>query len=261
LVAKIQFEGVAANVLNICQLATWSPLEKRLIINEVNQDATFLAGEGDAWFIRNRAALSTGKSRTFAPSVQHRLRGLDSVLEIGCADGRNLEQFIDLGFQTVVGVDPSELAVSLGTAQNKKLDLRVGTAENLPVDDDEKFDVVIAGFFLYLVDRSHLLASIANIDRVLRKSGYLLLIDFFSSKLTKIQYVHKPGLFSYKMNYSEIFLATNEYQLIESYVLAIAPLPGNQPYPTPPLSSASKTVAAQKGDPVNLWLLQKTATY
>jgi len=67
------------------------------------------------------------------------------------------------------------------------------------------FDIVVFGFCLYLCDREDLFRIAQEADRVLKPDGWLIIHDFFAKTPTRREYHHKPGLFSYKMDYRRLF--------------------------------------------------------
>jgi ubiquinone/menaquinone biosynthesis C-methylase UbiE len=81
---------------------------------------------------------------------------------------------------------------------------------------DASFDVLIVGFVFYVVDRSLLLRTIAEIDRVLQDNGILIIIDFFTEASVRRNYAHISEFpaFTFKDKYDEIFTATHFYHLL-----------------------------------------------
>ena len=65
--------------------------------------------------------------------------------------------------------------------------------------------MVIFGFFFYLCDREDLFTIAQEADRVLRKSSWLVINDFFSMTPVRRDYHHKKGVYSFKMDYRQIF--------------------------------------------------------
>jgi 2-polyprenyl-6-hydroxyphenyl methylase/3-demethylubiquinone-9 3-methyltransferase len=112
------------------------------------------------------------------------------ALDIGCGGGFLAEEFAQLGFE-VVGIDPStvsiETARSHAASSGLRIDYRIGSGEELPVEDSE-FDVI------YCCD---VLEHVSNLDRVVSetaramKPGGLYLFDTvnrtFTSKLVTIK--------------------------------------------------------------------------
>jgi ubiquinone/menaquinone biosynthesis C-methylase UbiE len=116
-------------------------------------------------------------------------------------------------------VEPSREAIQDGQAQFPSVQFLRGTASELPLDAQARFDVVIVNFVLHWVDRSTLLRSVAEIDRVLADGGFLVIGDFYPSLPQRVRYHHLPeqDVWTYKQNYSDIFLASNLYETIASY--------------------------------------------
>jgi len=171
----------------------------------VSQRKKFLDGEGDQWFQRNRAGKGTEGGYAEDP-VLEMLCSLGfcprRVLEIGCSDGGRLQVIQETFGAECSGVEPSQLAVEAGLKRG--LDVRQGTADELPFADGE-FDLVILGFFLYLVDRGDLFKIAAETDRVVSDDGIVAVYDFYSPVPYRNPYQHRSGLFSYKMDYSRMF--------------------------------------------------------
>ena len=76
------------------------------------------------------------------------------------------------------------------------------------------FDIVIAGFCLYLCDRSDLFQIAAQMDRVLADGGHMVIYDFYTDVPYKNSYGHLGGLYSYKMDYPSMFSWNPAYQRV-----------------------------------------------
>jgi ubiquinone/menaquinone biosynthesis C-methylase UbiE len=188
----------------------------------MNQNQIFARSEGDAWFNRNQGLVKSTDLVVNSPDVQYTLQTLlpfgnriDKVLEIGCSNGVKLEVICNQLIAVGVGIDPSILAVEDGNEREKNTDIElfVGSAEKLPFED-ASFDLVSFSFCLYLFDRSTLLRSLTEADRVLKPGGFLVITDFDPSYQVKRPYSHLEGLFSYKQNYAAFFTQTHLYFLL-----------------------------------------------
>lgn len=168
------------------------------------QRTAFLNGEGDAWFNRNANYEIDQFDHVDKEILQHLSRE-SNILEIGCADGRRLARIQKvLGTDSrLVGIDPSTAAIQQGLIKFQGLDLRIGTADDLPLN--EFFSTVILGFCLYLCDRTLLSKIVAEVDKVLLDNGTLIIVDFDPPHPRRRQYRHHEGLWSYKMDYSTLF--------------------------------------------------------
>lgn len=173
----------------------------------MKQKTAFLESEGDAYWKRNAAAAASRQlpeddSALMALLEIPRLSADSTVLEIGCGEASRLSWLRENRGMACCGVEPSAWAVS--AARERNIDVRQGTADRLPFDDG-KFDVVIFGWCLYLCDREDLFRIAYEADRVLKDPGWLLILEYFNPAATKREYHHRPGVFSYKMDYRKLF--------------------------------------------------------
>ena len=181
-------------------------------MSDESQKRAFLLGEGDAWYSRNG-----GDGSEALDHIDRAIIGLigspSSVLEIGCADGRRLRRIgTAIGANArLVGIDPSASAVADGRASSSNLDLKVGTADSLPLD--ESFDLVVIGFCLYLCDRALLSRVVSEVDRVLVDGGQVIIVDFDPPTSRRRRYRHLDGVWSFKMDYSALFTAFPHFVL------------------------------------------------
>jgi ubiquinone/menaquinone biosynthesis C-methylase UbiE len=169
----------------------------------------------DAWFRRNAQALEPASlnSKSVRLFSAH-LKADQRVLEIGCANGYQIERLRLMTGCRANGIDPSPAAIADGTGRFPNVQLAVGTADALAFDD-ASFDAVIFGFCLYLVDRSLLSRVVAEADRVLRPGGRLMITDFDPAHPHRRAFKHQTGLWSYKMQYPTLWLASPAYTLVE----------------------------------------------
>jgi SAM-dependent methyltransferase len=178
-----------------------------------SQKDTFLAGEGDAWFARNLQHVRETGSDIVLATLQDIPIAPSSFLEIGCANGYRVAKICERFGAAGFGIEPSAKAVADGRERYPQLSLEVGTADQLPFADGQ-FDLVIFGFCLYLVDPRLHLRCVGEADRVLADGGFLLIYDFIEPIPYHNEYVHRPGIRSYKMEYSRYFLASPAYRLL-----------------------------------------------
>ncbi|MDF2178309.1 class I SAM-dependent methyltransferase [Aliiglaciecola sp. CAU 1673] len=186
----------------------------------MKQKESFMAGEADAWFLRNTSSDTTFSLDDFVkkdPALVYLLNQSEEpgkVLEIGAANGYRLaaikSAFADA---TCVGVEPSALAVEQGNKAYPNIDLRRGVASDLTSFSAGQFNTVIFGFCLYLCDREDLFKIAAEADRVLADGGRIIIWDFYSTVPFQNHYTPKHGLHSYKMDYAKMFLWNPAYSL------------------------------------------------
>ncbi len=117
------------------------------------------------------------------------------VLDIGCGTGVHLDLYKKYGCK-LYGVDTSP--AMLGMAKQRlgdSADLRLGDATSIPFEDNS-FDLVLCMLVLHEMDQATRLAVIAEMKRVIKADGHILLIDFHAgpARLLKGWFI-KPFIF------------------------------------------------------------------
>ena len=125
---------------------------------------------------------------------------IGSVLEVGCSDGRNgprIKKFANY----YTGIDPSPDAVSEGLSNG--LNLINGWADSFQLE--ERFDVIILGFFLYLTNPEQWFKIAQNIYSHLKADSYIILNDFYADELRTKVYTHDYSMKMHKYNFCKLF--------------------------------------------------------
>lgn len=210
-----------------------------------SQDQIFAAFEGDQWFKRNKDALERFDPAADFPLKVMELYGLHPrcVLEVGAANGCRLATISECYGARVVAVEPSVEAIRDGKSKFPYVEFVRGGAHAIPLQ--EGFDLIIVNFVFHWIDRTHLLRSIAEIDRLLVDGGFLIIGDFYPVNSTRVPYHHlvEPEVYTYKQNYAAPFLASGLYHPVC-------------------LLTADHSAKAPKGDVaeddrMGMWLLRK----
>jgi ubiquinone/menaquinone biosynthesis C-methylase UbiE len=173
----------------------------------------FLAEEADQWFERNKKALESDRRDSVTDAVSSVGLRPKRILEIGCANGWRLDRLHRIYGAECVGIDPSGKAIAQGREEYAGLDLRVGSADQIPCQE-MGFDLVIFGFCFYLVDPVLHFRCVAEADRVLQDGGALVISDFLAPIPYHNIYSHREGIRSFKLEFSRYFLAHPAYNLI-----------------------------------------------
>lgn len=107
----------------------------------------------------------------------------DTVLDLGCGGGRNIEYFLTQG-ATVYGMDHSQTSVNMARERNKeaiksgRCQILVGDVKHLPFKD-ESMTIVTAFETIYFWNEIE--ACFEEIYRVLNKGGHFLICNEVSS--------------------------------------------------------------------------------
>lgn len=175
-------------------------------------DQRFVAGsDADNYFSRNESVYAAMDwsaeplTRALLARIEHPAR----ILEVGAADGGRLRTLGRHGDE-LVGLEPSATAISAGRERNGDVDFVQGT--HLDIGKlDGPFDVVILGFFVYLVPPAQYFKLISDVDRMLREPGLVALVDFVPDAPTRNAYHHEPGRDIYKSDLSKIIIGHPQY--------------------------------------------------
>jgi cyclopropane fatty-acyl-phospholipid synthase-like methyltransferase len=144
----------------------------------------------------------------------HQYSPIRDVLEIGAGNGWRLRRIAARYGCTVDGIDLSESA-----AQASRGVVRSGKApDSLQAIADQAHDLVILGFFAYLLPRTHLLRLAAETDRILQPGGHVAIIDFLHPYPIRRPYGHDRRLQVYKHDLSALFTGLPEYVLIDRHL-------------------------------------------
>ncbi len=163
--------------------------------------------EGNAYFLRNSNVNRNFKKDKLTKIIEKKLINSNrkNILEIGCGDAKRLNYLKNKFYNNnYFGLDPSTFAIKFGKKINSKLKLKVGEASELKFDDN-KFDIVIFGFCLYLCDDDDLFKISSECYRVLKNNGFIIIQDFITSKLIYNDYHHEKNIKSRKMDYIKMF--------------------------------------------------------
>jgi ubiquinone/menaquinone biosynthesis C-methylase UbiE len=185
----------------------------------MDQDGIFSNGEGNAWFQRNKTTIENGGHIDWPChliELYEDKSSIHSVVELGSCNGYRLNKIRKIlppGCRCV-GIDASREAVQDGRKKYPELALYEGVLSDIPLKDD--FDLVIVNFVLHWVDRRTLVKSIAEIDRLTKDGGLLLIGDFLPDYQQRRRYHHLPNdmVFTYKQDYAKIFEIFGTYREI-----------------------------------------------
>jgi ubiquinone/menaquinone biosynthesis C-methylase UbiE len=175
-----------------------------------NNKKYFLKTGANDYFNRNKDKIINFKNELLSKVILNNLNNkIINVLEVGCGDASRLS-YLSRKYKKInfFGVDPFGAAL-----KNKKIFLKKATADKLPFKKNF-FDVIIYGFCLYLTDNQDLIKIVFEADRVLKKNGIIIILDFYSKKIEYRKFSHKHGHYVRKMDYSKLFSWSPNYKVL-----------------------------------------------
>lgn len=193
-------------------------------MNFVLQDRLFSESEADAYFDRRQIS-----SRSNSERLKHDLPLIlikkskivfENVAEVGAYDGFRLAHLNKHYGCKATAFEPSRKAIEKGRDENPSVTFFQRCASNLEEAQDSEFDLIIVDFVFHWIDRSTLLKSVAEIDRVLAENGHLIIGDFDVDSPAKQKYHHLPDddIWTYKQKYDEIFTSTRCFELLATEI-------------------------------------------
>ena len=97
------------------------------------------------------------------------------ILDIGCADGKLMEDLIKLGFKNLSGIDNSENMISIAKKKlkNNNLDLNFYTQDIERIKLKDKYNIITAIGLIEYLNKIKKLSK--NINNLLKKNGILII--------------------------------------------------------------------------------------
>jgi len=177
----------------------------------MGQFEIFKEYEADRWFERNKEALKPKEDVIVWLLGLYGILNKDSkVLEVGASNGYRLAKLYEKYGCTCVAVEPSQKAVKDGMDKFPFIKFHQVTAEEMGFG--EEFDLVIVNGVLSWIDRKNLFKVVDNIDKALKRGGYLLIGDFQLPFFVKNPYHHiQDEAYTYKQPYKNMFLSSGSY--------------------------------------------------
>jgi cyclopropane fatty-acyl-phospholipid synthase-like methyltransferase len=196
----------------------------------INNIKILRTSESNNWFKRNYSQKINLKKKINFESAAikivnffartHNLN-FKSILEIGCSTGIKLNQYKRI-FNSKInyGIDLSNEAIKFGRKKYKKLKLkRLSSLEINKINN--KFDLIICGFYLYLLDRDEIFNQFNLIYKKLNPNGYLIIEDFDPIFKHTNKSLHNSDLKSFKMSYQNFLEESGVFKLVFKHRLPL----------------------------------------
>lgn len=177
----------------------------------------FKEKEGDGWHFRNHLKQEVNSYFPELELISEYVKGYIQVaglqefrsLEVGCGYGRRTFELASLINGQVFGIDPSKSAITFAQDEairrgmSRQMHFEVATAEMLPFLE-ESLDLVFYGWCLCYVDRESISEVFTEAVRVLRRGGFMAVLDFDYPYFKANTYVHDDRIKVYKEDYSPL---------------------------------------------------------
>lgn len=190
----------------------------------MSQSQVFLSGEADAYYSRNKEAYAAYRIEDDIVAQCIEAAGLQpkSILDLGCASGERLEALVNrYGCTFAHGVDASSHAIA---AAGDRGHAEIGWAMDdwTKLDDNTwgigPYDLVITSYVFHWADRPTLIQTMANVHRLVKVGGHLVINDFCPNVPGAGDYRHAAGVMTYKEQYQEMFRCTGLYSIAHGKV-------------------------------------------
>jgi SAM-dependent methyltransferase len=183
----------------------------------IKQKDIFKQNEGDNYHTRNKRSKSNKEMSYDLKVITETLipfsNRLDNILELGCGDATKLNYLSKLFNAKGFGVDLSGLAIKEASINFPDLQLFNNGAEE-KIFHRNQMDLIILGFFLYVLDREDLYEVMSNVDYYLKDGGFLAILDFDYGNQIRVPYKHNDKIKTYKSDYSKILISSGHYHLV-----------------------------------------------
>jgi ubiquinone/menaquinone biosynthesis C-methylase UbiE len=184
-------------------------------MSKLTQETVFIQKEADSWFERNAHSILEPANENH--NVIQALKKINFTYPVKFIDLGGGAGKVSAGIKIIYPdwgatvLEPSGKAVQAGQDRFPEVQFLKGSltqAEDMP---NENFDLaIVCGVFTW-IDRELLSQAIANVDKLIRPGGYLVINDFETPYPRANPYHHHPGLYTYKQDYTLPFMALNLY--------------------------------------------------
>jgi len=147
-------------------------------------------------------------------SISKFVKGPKAILDIGCAFGASIYALKDKFLQAkFYGIDPGKESIEIANKnlKSERIQFKNGFSHQLPYEDNT-FDVIIFSMVLQWIPRIHLIQTISEVDRVLKKGGIVYIQEFLTNKPVTSQSKHDEEIYIFKDDYASFFTSFPWYK-------------------------------------------------
>jgi len=182
------------------------------------QEKKFIDSEADAWFERNQHIIlepATPDHRVIKALVKLSLPETGVLIDLGGGSGKVASGILKIRPEwKALVIEPSDKACQAGRKVFPNVEFSEGSITQVTDMPNLVVDLIIVSGVLSWIDRTLLSQAIANIDKLLKDKGTLIISDFDPAFPRANPYRHSEGLFTFKQDYSLPFMALNTYSIV-----------------------------------------------
>jgi len=183
-----------------------------------NSNISSLKKEGNKYFARNKNFYNSNTENFIISDLFGTTKiAPKSILEIGCANGIMLDQYQKHSKAKFChGIDLSSKAIKDGKKRFKNIKFTV--LSSLKIDRiKNNYDLIVCGFFLYLLDRQEIFGQFNSIYKKIKRNGYLLIQDYNPLFKHTNSFKHNKKINVFKMSYDSFLEESGLFKLIYKF--------------------------------------------
>jgi len=166
---------------------------------------------GDVWY---KKVKFNSNSSSIVKVFKELNISANKILEIGCGRGKTLFKLKQkIKNSKLTGIDVSKEAIIYCKKNYKNVNFyNLDSLKILKLKSS--FDVIILGYFLYLLPRERLFEQFDLITKKLNKNGIIIINDFKTNYPCYNFNISNKKILSFKTDYEQFLTCSNNYELI-----------------------------------------------
>ena len=122
-----------------------------------------------------------------------------AILEVGCSTGWVLGRLAQITPHcSLLGIDISPKAIKYAKEKYKHCEFQCSSLADLAKSKNKKFDLIILGFYLFLIPPEEWEREISSALAIIQPNGILCIYDFYSESTNYNIYKHNENLRAWK---------------------------------------------------------------
>ena len=180
------------------------------------QGDKYIKDEADKWFNRNKGLNHNIFTEYLISLFQRKKMKKFDVAEFGVGRANNIN-LLSHYVNKIDGYDGAQQSmemISLLKVRNSNID---GKRVNLgsSFEPIRKYDLIIYGFFTYMITNKEFSILIENSKKMLKEGGYIFIYDFLSDTNNTSKDVHNKDMLIYKRNINYYLSIMENFNMID----------------------------------------------